>query len=388
MATLASLPLHSFELDEGYHGTWLGRFTFTDADGPAEGDLVTLTVGPRSMVGTVIGAGQHGGVATARVVGGYGGWRQPSQGLSFQNDANLSKLDIAKALAASVGEQVASELDSLGANWCFDPLASAGSNLDALGDWYVRDNGVTVLGTRPDGAEFVTSVSDFEGMEGRATCEIEEYQADKFIPGALISAASLDNAIRVRRTRYLYSPNKFVVEVSSAEQRPNRLAEHAASKARFFGTYLYRIIEQVADRLQLQAVDGVRGVPDQVLVTKAHGIPGVETTCVPSGECLVVFANGDPGKPRVIAYLGASAGETFTAPSFTFTSSTALPVTQPVALAPAVDTIQNALLAFCSTIAAAPNPAAAALLLQGACATLAGSLSSNIRTGSIVVEAQ
>lgn len=243
---------------------------------------------------------------SCRVVGGAGGWRRAPTGLSFQNDANLTRSDIAKALASSVGETIEADVDTIGVNWSFDPLASAGSNLDALGSWYMRDDGVTVLGTRPDLAEFVTNASDFEGMEGRATCEIEEYQADKLQPGALISAASLENSIRVRHTRYLYSPKSFTVEVSAHEQKPLRLAEHAASKARFFGTYLYRIIEQISDRLQLQAVDSVRGIPDQVLVTKAHGIPGALSDCSPSGECLVVFANGDTSRPFVTAYLGGS----------------------------------------------------------------------------------
>lgn len=257
------------------------------------------------MVGFVLNAGVHGGIASCRVVGGHGGWRQAPTGLSFQNDANLTRSDIAKALASSVGETIETDVDTIGVNWSFDPLASAGSNLDTLGSWYMCDDGVTVLGTRPDLAEFVTNASDFEGMEGRATCEIEEYQADKLQPGALVSAASLENSIRVKHTRYLYSPKSFTVEVSAFEQKPLRLAEHAANKARFFGTYLYRVIEQISDRLELQAVDPVRGIPDQVLVTKAHGIPGVESTCTPSGEVLVVFANGDQGKPRVLAYLGA-----------------------------------------------------------------------------------
>jgi hypothetical protein len=116
----------------------------------------------------------------------------------------------------------------------------------------------------------------------------------------------MENSIRVRHARYLYSPKSFTVEVSSVEQNPLRLAEHAAGKVRFFGTYLYRIIEQISDRLQLQTVDPVRGIPDQVLVTKAHGIPGALSDCLPSGECLVVFANGDTSKPFVTAYLGGS----------------------------------------------------------------------------------
>lgn len=61
---------------------------------------------------------------------------------------------------------------------------------------------------------------------------------------------------------------------------------------------------------------------------------------------------------------------------------------QDVALAPAVDTIQNALIAFCTTITGAPNPAAAALLVQPACVTLSSALTPNIRTASVVLKAE
>lgn len=306
MASLADFPINSCELDVPWRGLWLARVKLTDENGPAEGDSVTLTIGPLSLVGTVLNSGVHGGQATARVVGGAGGWRQAPTGLSFQNDANLSKSEIARALASSVGETIESERKTIGVHWTFDPLASAGSNLDALGSWYMRDDGVTVLGTRADLGTFEATVPEFDGQDGRASCSIEEYQADKFMPGALITSRTLENAIRVKHARYLYSPKSFTVEVSSTEQRANRLAEHAASRARYFGTYLYRIIEQVSDRLQLQAVDAIRGIPDQVLVTKGHGIPGVLSDCSPSGECLVVFANGDPSRPYVVSYLGSS----------------------------------------------------------------------------------
>jgi hypothetical protein len=387
VASLASFPVNSCELDIPNRGTWLARVVLTDEKGPAEGDLVTLAIGSLALVGTVIGAGQHGGVATARVVGGHSGWRQAPTGLSFQNDANLRKKDLASSIASAVGEKIKSEDETVGVNWCFDPLASAGSNLDLLGEWYMGNDGVTVLGTRPNLGEFKTTVSEFEGLEGRAVCQVEEYQADKFLPGALISADSLENSIRVKHARFLYAPKSFTIEVSSVEQAPNRLGEHAARKARFFGTYLYRIIEQISDRLNLQAVDSVKGLPNQVLVTKAHGIPGVESTCSPAGEVLIAFANGDTSKPRVLAYLGDSIDVTITSPSVTITGSYALPTPEFVALAPAVDDLVAALLVFSNACKLSADAA-----LSGAATTLSlalvNPLTDILRRSSTVLKAQ
>jgi hypothetical protein len=383
VASLAGYPINCCELDVPFRGTWLARVTLTDADGPAEGARVTLSIGPLSLVGTVLGTGVHGGVATARVVGGAGGWRKAPDGLSFQNDGNLSATEVAQALASSVGETIASDSSTLGINWSFDPLASAGSNLDAIGSWYVRDDGVTVLGERSDLPEFRAIVDEYEGLEGRASCQIEEFETPNLMPGALVSAASMNVKIRVKHTRILLSTSKLIVEVSSAEQKPLRLGEHSARKARFYATYLYRVIEQIADRLQLQAVDSSLGVPDQLLVTKAHGIPGVTSDCSSASEVLVVFANGDRSLPRVIAYLGGSDGETFTAPSVTFTSATPLPTPQPVALAPAVDTMLAALTVFSTACKASTDPA-----VQGAAVALELALQGVTRTASTVVEAQ
>jgi hypothetical protein len=388
VATANGFAIHEAEIDVPFRRIWLASLTFTDDQCPVEGEPVELVVGPWSALGTCIESGVHGGVATARVVAGAGGWRRAPTGLAFQNDANLSRADIAQALASSVGEEVEADSDTIGAHWSFDPTISAGSNLDELGNWYVRDDGVTVIGTRADGAEFKAIVEHFDGKHGQADLLIEESDAASVLPGALISSDSLTDSIRVRHTRFLLSPNQLVAEVYTREQDPFRGARAEVQKRRFLGTYHYRIIEQIEDRLQLQAVDSIRGLPDQLLVDKAHGLPGVTTECAPSGEVLIVFADGNRALPFVLAYLGASVEEVHTTGTATFTTASPAPEPQAVARAPAVDTIQNALLAFCATIALAPSASAAALELQTVCATLAEALTPNIRTSSIVLEAQ
>jgi hypothetical protein len=304
VATANGIAIHEAEIDVPFHRIWLANLTFTDDLGPAENDSVELTIGPWTGIGTCIDAGVHGGIRSIRVVAGAGGWRRAPTGLAFQNDANLSRSDIAQALASSVGETVEAESSTLGVHWSFDPTVSAGSNMDALGDWYVRNDGVTEIGSRPDAAEFRAIVEHFDGKNGIADCLIEESDVAAVMPGALVTSDSLSIQIRVRHTRILLSPNRLVAEVYTREQDPFRAARHEARKLRFLGTYRYRIIEQIAERLQLQAVDAITGLPDQLLVDKAHGLPGVTTECTPSGEVLIVFADGNRALPFVSAYLG------------------------------------------------------------------------------------
>jgi len=387
VATANGFALNSAEIDVPFRRIWLANITFTDDQGPAENDSVELVVGSWTGIGTCIDAGVHGGIRSIRVVAGAGGWRRAPSGLAFQNDANLSRADIAQALASSVGETVEAESDTLGVHWSFDPTVSAGSNMDALGDWYVRDDGVTEVGSRPDLAEFRAIVEPFDGKNGIADCLIEESDVAAVMPGALVTSDSLSIQIRVRHTRILLSTDKLVAEVYTREQDPFRAARHEARKLRFLGTYRYRIIEQIADRLQLQAVDAIAGLPDQLLVDKAHGLPGVTTECAPSGEVLIVFADGNRSLPFVSAYLGASVEEVHTTTTATFTTASLAPTSQAVALAPALDDLIAALLVFSNACKASADLAVSAAATSLSLA-LVNPLTDILRTSSIVLKAQ
>lgn len=280
--------------------------TLTDGEAPAKCERVTLVLGNLTLIGTVIESGSFGGVASAQVVGGAGGWRTLPDPLTFKNDANLDALGLAHALAENVGETLVGEPYTLGVNWSFDSTLSAGGNLDAIGDWYMREDGVTVLGIRQDGPEVKALVDHFDPIRQRAFLEQEDDSLAAFLPGALLASDALTESIRIKHTRILLTGPRISVEVSAKEQASDRIAAHSVRKQRFLGTYLYRIIEQIDDRLDLQAVDPVNGQPDQVLVTKAHGLPGVLSDCSHGGSCLVVFANGDVSRPFVAAYLSGS----------------------------------------------------------------------------------
>ena len=306
MATCNRLPFQRAEIEIPYRRIWTARVTFTDAAGPAAGESAEILLGDLRLVGTVIEASSFAGVATARIVGGAGGWRRVPTGLAFQNDANLNTLDIAQALGASVGETVEGTGDTLGVNWSFDPNSSAASSLDRLGSWYVREDGVTVLGIRQDGAEVNSVVEDFDPARSRATIPVEETALISYLPGNIVRSEALAETLPIRHTRILLTADRIYVYVSGREQAFDRLAEHVSRRLRFLGTYTYRIIEQVGERLQLQSVDAIDGLPDQLLVDKAHGIPGVLSDCTPGGECLIQFADGKPSLPRVVGFLGGA----------------------------------------------------------------------------------
>jgi hypothetical protein len=82
-----------------------------------------------------------------------------------------------------------------------------------------------------------------------------------------------------------------------------RIVEHITKKTRYYGFYPYRVVEQVGDRLSLQAVGSVEGLPDQLLLDKAHGFAGVKEVCAPASLVLVGFQGGSPGAPFIAFFL-------------------------------------------------------------------------------------
>lgn len=94
-----------------------------------------------------------------------------------------------------------------------------------------------------------------------------------------------------------------------------KFIENCLRKTRFHGFYLYRIISEVArgpaqalgdSRLNLQVVTKADGIPDQLLIPKAHGAQGIAEDVQLSGLVLVGFQAGDPAQPYVAHYFAAA----------------------------------------------------------------------------------
>jgi hypothetical protein len=81
------------------------------------------------------------------------------------------------------------------------------------------------------------------------------------------------------------------------------MVKHLTRKAMYFGCYRYRVLEQVGSLVSLQAVGSVEGLPDMLMLPKAHGFASVTEDLMPSAMVLVQFEGGDPGAPFIAHYL-------------------------------------------------------------------------------------
>lgn len=85
------------------------------------------------------------------------------------------------------------------------------------------------------------------------------------------------------------------------------LLERARQVASFFGAHVYQVVSQTGEQVSLRPVTSADGLSDELVMDKAHGIPGVTTTLQKGALVLVTWRGGDPGQPMVVGYFG---GET------------------------------------------------------------------------------
>jgi hypothetical protein len=159
-----------------------------------------------------------------------------------------------------------------------------------------------------------------------------------------------------------------------------RIIRHFTRKARFYGFYEYRVVESImrsvvegGERLTLQAVTKLEGLPDTPTVDKLHGVAGAFEQCAPGSLVLVGFRGGEPGRPYVGHYLPSTPLRTLLDASLELTLGSSLtpplslhlggtgPDQRPIALAPALSAYLAAaeacLLVLDATVSAAPGGA-------------------------------
>lgn len=84
------------------------------------------------------------------------------------------------------------------------------------------------------------------------------------------------------------------------------IVDNLTRKTLFYGFYPYRVLEQVADKVTVQAVSIVPGLDDQRFIVKAHGFAGVTETLSPGSIVLLGFEGGDPARPFIAHYLSGT----------------------------------------------------------------------------------
>ena len=145
----------------------------------------TLIIGDLSYKCTVFRSSEFGGSRTARLVGGYGGWRKniPTQGYNLSSGVKASL--VLGDCANIVGEQVTVVTDrSLGQQWAREEAPASRTLKQIAGiEWWVEPSGVTRVGPRTNLTQITSPFEVLARTGGKGTVTIAtEIYAD-WTPG-------------------------------------------------------------------------------------------------------------------------------------------------------------------------------------------------------------
>jgi hypothetical protein len=152
-------------------GTWTADVVLEAEPQQALTGLLTLSVGSLTLRGTAARAGSFVGGYSARIVGGYLGWRRELSPKSYQSAFGLKLAPILTDAAREAGEQV-NVTDDRTLAPAYVRRKAKGSRLlwELYPSWWMGLDGVTQIGARADSiVGSVFDVTDYDPYRGRVT---------------------------------------------------------------------------------------------------------------------------------------------------------------------------------------------------------------------------
>lgn len=268
----------------------------------------TLAVGARTFTVFVIAGGIAEGKACYRCVAGAGGWGKTIPAKPYHNDAGVKLSTVLRDAATACGETMGAMPSTvLGPHYARanDP-ADELLNLLAPRNWYVDTSGVTHVGLWP--AETYTG----DGARTRIDLQtgVVELAVDEV--SNLLPGVSVDGHGPATDVEYEIDANRITVRVYFARSLSRRLRawdrifRALDPRARYRGTWEYRVVTQQGERFNLQPVRVSSGMPTLRRVpTRGH--PGIKATVTLGEHVLVTFADCDPSRPNIIAHAAPDA---------------------------------------------------------------------------------
>lgn len=290
----------------------------SDADVPSAPMAAKVEIGALKLVGTVdAGAvGTFGLQTKLRIVGGAGAWSKFVTAKGYHNDAGVKARTVADDLARELGETLGRFVparERLGRDYA-RPAGPASTVLEDIvngAPWWVGYDGLTNVGPRPASTAAPGSyeVTAYDARSKIATIALDD-------PGAVrvgsILSERLDGPQTVRELELRVTPDEMRMSCwcGGSEAAGGMLADLLRSIARrstdgqLFGVYRYRVVKMAGDRVELQAVSKLPGLPDLLPLSMWPGVAGVHADLAASAEVLVTFIEGDRAQPVVTGFSG------------------------------------------------------------------------------------
>ena len=273
-----------------------------------EVQMGTLRVGALALVCSVVRSANVAGARSQRLVGGAGGWRKDVSSRQYQHDAGVMISLVLRETASEVGETVVIGEDrSIGPGYTRTAGPAARVLRDLVGDngWYLREDGVTVIGTRPGGAvPGAYTAIGYDGAAGVVTIGADDVSA--LMPGRTISTAVIGTRLICGVTHLLDKGTlrsdcmigdgdrikEGLLGLIREESRPNTL---------YLAQWEYQVASSAWGSVDVEPGPEAlaAGLPPLAGVKCIASIIG-GTSRVPVGTTVLVgFRNGNPIQPYV-----------------------------------------------------------------------------------------
>lgn len=261
-------------------------------------------------------SGAYRSGARVRVWGGAGGWDRNAPKRHFHGDQGVKRRTVLADTARAVGETL--ELDAaldvpLGEVDFMREEAPASTVFERAGSplWWVAADGVThVAPARPTPASGPLQLLDWDPRLRTATL-------GDVAPIEVGSQLTIDGVVHVVRELRVHVAKKAArTVVVLADVVANRLYDGIAAIARqvdlerLLGLFRYRVFEMSADRVELQVVKRLVGLPDAIPLSIWPGVAGCWAKLQPGALVLVQFIEGDVSLP-IVTHAEPKAGAGF-----------------------------------------------------------------------------
>ena len=274
---------------------------------------VTVVIGNLSLVGNVYRSDVYGGQVRARIVGGYGGWRQaiPAQGYGSLSGVGLGTIlnDAANACGEQLGNVNNNSIgngfarvrfpNSVASDVLWQMLAQA-----FIPAWYVAPNGQTNITPWPTTTIATPfTVTEQKPDEGVVTVATEDYAS--WMPGCQFSSPLLTSGETFTSAGVVYTwdnEGKFRFDVLTGAGADRvlgpiqALIDSRVAPTRFYGRYAYTVSNPSDTTVDAAPVNPSLGLPDlQNVPLRADSI----ASFTPSDGCAcdVMFLDGLPTQP-------------------------------------------------------------------------------------------
>jgi hypothetical protein len=301
LGTLSGRTLTRARLQAGAWGLWWVGCDLAEPE--ALTGAAALQLADQAFSGTIVSGGAINGRAAYRLVGGAGGWGKVLPKRSYNDDGGVRLRKVLEDAAREAGETIADVPNTLLGPHYARPEAPAYELLNLLAPkaWYVDWSGVTRLGKRPA----TTYSSNAPRVRVDPQVGVVDLAVDSLAgiaPGMQVDGSQPATDIELELT-----PERLTARVYAGHalttQRLQYIAEVIAGldpRARYRGTFEYRVVLPAGNRLHLQPVRVSSGLDDLAAVP-VRFTPGVFPRMTPGATVMVAFADADPSRPYVCA---------------------------------------------------------------------------------------